>query len=125
MEPYIQNLLEAAAIALIGIIAYGARALITVGVEYLKTRLSASQYQLLQAFAATTVRTFQQSPAFENLDSEKKKELAIIAVTQYAEGHHLPISRELCDKVIEEAVQVMKTELAIPLGQLLTSPVGQ
>lgn len=111
MDPVLfQNLLYAVVTAAVGLIAFVARGLLTVGIEYLKVKVGNEKFAALSMFAQTVVRFLEQSNVFEALDGAKKKELAIVAITQYAEAHSLPIDRELIDKIIEASVRIVKKE---------------
>lgn len=111
MDPVLfQNLLYAVVTASVGLIAFVARGLITIGIEYLKVKVGNEKFTALSMFAQTVVRFLEQSNVFEALDGDKKKELAIVAITQYAEAHNLPIDRELIDKIIEASVRIVKKE---------------
>ncbi len=105
-----QNLLYAVVTAAVGLIAFVARGLLTIGIEYLKVKVGNEKFAALSMFAQTVVRFLEQSNVFETLDGAKKKELAIVAITQYAEAHNLPIDRELIDKIIEASVRIVKKE---------------
>jgi hypothetical protein len=111
MDPILfQNLLYAVVTAAIGLIAFVARGLINIGIEYLKVKVGNEKFAALSMFAQTVVRFLEQSNVFEALDGSKKKELAIVAITKYAEEHNLPIDRELIDKIIEASVRIVKKE---------------
>jgi hypothetical protein len=69
------------------------------------------------------VRSLEQNGAFEGLIGADKKELAIVAITQYAVEHNIPVDREFIDKAIEEAVQLMKSDLPL-IGELIESSGG-
>ncbi len=124
MDPELfQNLLYAVATASVGLIAFVARSLIAIGIEYLKVKMGNEKFNALSMFAQTVVRFLEQSNVFEALDGARKKELAIVAITQYAEEHHLPIDRELIDKIIEASVRIVKKE-ASGTGSLDNLQIG-
>lgn len=113
MDPtLIQNLLYALALALVGLISFALRSLIEVGIAYLRSKLSQSQFDMLYGFAATCVRSLEQSPVFSQLEGEKKKELVILQLTKFAAEKNIPLTRELCDQIIEASVQVMNSEMS-------------
>ena len=108
MHPDIfQQILLAFALTLVSILAFFLRSLVQIGVEYLRAKLGESGFQQLRGYADVVVKMLEQSPAFQNFDGAKKKELAILSIIQYAEKNNLPIDRELIEKVIEAAVQEM------------------
>ncbi len=111
MDPQlIQNLIVDVILALVGIAAFAARGLVQVGIEYLHAKLGDQNFQSLLGYADMTVRFVEQSPAFQDLTGDKKKELAIIELLKFCEAKKLPVDRALIDKVIESAVQIMNTE---------------
>jgi hypothetical protein len=108
MTPEIfQNLLLALITAVIGILAFAARGLITVGVAYLNSKVGVQKTDMLKSFVVTTVRFLEQSPVFKELTGAEKKERAIVEITQWCIKNNLPVDRAFVDKVIEEAVHVM------------------
>lgn len=104
---YLQQILLALALAVVSILGYGLRQLVQIGIEYLRAKLGESGFLQLRAVADTAVKMLEQSPAFQNFDGAKKKELATLWLLDYAEKNHLPVDRELIDKVIEAAVHEM------------------
>ena len=106
MNPEIfQQLILAVALAIVSLIAFAFRSLLSLGITYLRAKLGESNFQRARDYADVVVKMLEQSPAFSQFDGAKKKELAILSVLQWSEKNHLPIDRELCDKVIEAAVQ--------------------
>ena len=118
-EVLVRNLIEAAALAIIGLLAFGLRQLVVIVILYLRQKLGLERLLEMKEIAQTVVRTLQQMPVFEALDPAQKKEMALVALVQYAEGHNIPVDRPLIDKLIEEAVQIMKAELPKIEGELL------
>ena len=111
MDPkLIQNLIVDVILLLVGVAAFGLRSLIQVGVVYLQAKLGDRNFNTLLSYADMTVRFIEQSPAFQELTGDKKKELAIIELLKFCESHKLPVDRALIDKVIESAVQIMNVE---------------
>jgi hypothetical protein len=81
-------------------------------ITWLKAKLGETNYNVIKGLASTIVRFLQQSPAFEALEPEKKKEMAITYLTQKCAELHLPFTHDDIDKIAEEAVQIMKSETA-------------
>ena len=65
----------------------------------------------MYGYATTIVKFLEQSPIYKSFDGEKKKELAKVAVVQWAKTNNLPIDEALFDKFIEAAVQEMNTQM--------------
>lgn len=114
-----QSLLTAIVTGIIALLAYFARHLISAGVAYLKAKVGNEQFDALSRYAQVIVRYLEQSEVFENLDGAKKKELAMVAILQYAEKHNLPVDRELLDKIIEASVRIVKKEIPLP-GEVIS-----
>lgn len=106
-----QNLLQALIVAIAAVGVYVIKLGASKLVAYLEAKIGQTETERLRSMAVTIVKALQQSPAFENLGGEQKKEMAIVQITQWAEQHKLPIDREYIDRVIEEAVLTMKAEL--------------
>jgi hypothetical protein len=111
MDPVlIQNLFSAIALALVGLVVYIVKGLAAVGLTYLEGRLGTNNLLLGKEMAILFVRTLKQSPIYEELDPAKKKELAIGWLTKYAAEKNLPFDYAYIDKLIEEAVHIVKAE---------------
>jgi hypothetical protein len=111
MDPQlIQNLIVDVVLAFIGFVAFTARGLVQVGIEYLRAKVGDRNFDSLLSYADMTVRFIEQSPAFQELDGDKKKELAIVELLKFCEQNKLPVDRALIDKTIESAVQIMNAE---------------
>jgi hypothetical protein len=115
MEILVQHLIEALALVLVGVLAVALRGVVKVGITYLESKIGSEKFNLLKDYTQTIVRYLEQSPVFTELDGTKKKEQAISLITAWAKEHNLPITHELCDQIIEEAVQIVNTELGKPL----------
>ena len=112
MNPEImQQLVLAVALAIVSLIAFAFRSFLALGITYLRSKIGESDFQRIRSYADVVVKMLEQSPAFESFDGAKKKELAILAVLQFAEKNRLPVDRGLCDKVIEAAVQEMNAQV--------------
>jgi hypothetical protein len=111
MDPVlIQNLFSAIALALVGLVVYIVKGLAAVGLSYLESRLGASNLLVAKEMAILFVRTLKQSPVYEELDPSKKKELAVTWLTKFAAEKGLPFDYNYIDRLIEEAVHIVKTE---------------
>jgi hypothetical protein len=111
MNPDIlQQLILAVALAIVSLLAWASRELIKVGIAYLRSRLGESEYNRLRGYAVDVVKALEQSPVYTGFDGSKKKELAKVAVVQWAQAHNLPIDEALFDKFIEAAVQEMNSQ---------------
>ena len=121
----IQNLLFALITAIVGVIAWGLRQVISIGLLYLQKKIGFTNYELLLKNASTIVRALAQSPATELWDGEQKKQYAMNKLIQFAKGMNIDVSAEDADKLIEEAVQIMKAEIGeIDLLDSLDLPIG-
>ena len=75
---------------------------------YMQSKMSASQWDFLKSQATTAVKWLEQSPAFSGAEGAKKKEAAVMYVLNAAEKAGIPMTHELADKLVEEAVFDMK-----------------
>jgi hypothetical protein len=113
MNPEIlQQLILAAALAVVSLLAWAMRELIAVGIAYLRSKLGETEYNRLRGYAGDVVKALEQSPIYTSFDGAKKKELAKVAVVQWAKAHNLPIDEALIDKFIEAAVKEMNDQTA-------------
>ena len=110
-EEIFQQLIAAGALAIVSLIAFAFRSLITLGIAYLKAKLGENNFQRVRSYADVIVKMLEQHPAFKYFDGAHKKEMAIMAVLQWAEKNSLPIDRELIDKFIEAAVLEMNSQM--------------
>jgi hypothetical protein len=76
---------------------------------YLQSKMSVNQWDFLKSQAATAVKSLEQSPAYSGLEGAKKKEAAVYYILKQAEAAGIPMTYELADKLIEEAVHDMKS----------------
>jgi hypothetical protein len=95
-------------VGLIGALGLGLRGLIGLGLKYLEGKIGAEKVADFKQYAVMGVRALAQSPAFEWLEPEKKKELLIMWLTDYAQQKKLPYDYQFIDKVAEEAVHLVK-----------------
>ncbi len=126
-QTLVTNLLFALITAIVGLLAYAGKQLITIGLLYLQKKIGVSEYDLLLKNASTVVRFLSQSPATELWDGAQKKQYAINTILNFAEKMKINVNYDTVDQLIEEAVQVMKTEFEdydwgldaydVPLGQ--------
>ncbi len=89
---------------------------------YLEVKLGAENYDYAKRLTATVVKALEQSPAYQNFDGSAKKEAAIHQLVEYFAKYNILLDPETIDKLIEEAVQGMNSELApfeaepLPMG---------
>jgi len=113
LEVLVQNLIEALALALAGVIATAVGFAAKWVIAYIKTKISAEQFNFLKEGAQAIVRYVEQTALWDELlkDGAAKKEKALLLVTEWAEEQGIPLTYELADKIIEEAVNIMNNEL--------------
>jgi hypothetical protein len=92
---------------------------------YLQSKTSAAQWNFMKSQAATAVKWLEQSPAWSAEEGARKKQAAVLVLMSVAEKYKIPMTSELADKLIEEAVHDIKKtgydffdldELALPAG---------
>lgn len=110
-QALIDNLISALVLAIVGVIAYGLRSLVTVGVLYLKEKLGTTKYAQLITFASTTVRALEQSPVSNMWLGDHKKQYAMEKLQAFADYINYPIEGEMIEDLVEEAVQIMNSEI--------------
>ena len=123
MEPYFQQLLLALLLMLVSVLGYGLKKGLDLLASYATVKIGVENTNLIKSFAQTVVRSLEQNGTFSGLLGADKKELAIVSITQYADEHGIPVDRQFIDKIIEEAVQIMKNELPL-VGELLSGLEG-
>jgi hypothetical protein len=107
----VSQLILAVALAIVSLLGFAIRELVKIGIAYLKSKLGQSEYDRMLSFATTVVKSIEQTPIYKDLTGEKKKELARVAVVQFAKQHGLPIDEALFDKFIEAAVKEMNDQV--------------
>ena len=114
LDLLVQNLIQALTLVLAGILATAVAAAARIAIKFLKSKLTAEQYGFLKEGATTVVRYIEQTSAWNSLlaDGAAKKEAALLQLTAWAEGHGVPLTYDLADRIIEEAVNIMNSELA-------------
>jgi hypothetical protein len=75
---------------------------------YLAVRFSAQQLFIAKETALMVVSTLKQSPAYEHLDFAKKKEIAMVWMSQRLAVYGLNFTPQDIDRLIEEAVFIIK-----------------
>ena len=123
MEPCFQQLLLALLLMLVSVVGYGLKKGFDVLTAYANVKIGVETTGMLKTFAQTVVRSLEQNGAFKGLIGADKKELAIVAITQYADEHGIPVDRTFIDKIIEEAVQIMN-ENAPLIGEIISGLEG-
>ena len=111
METAIHTLIDAILLALVTIIVFGLKTLTQVAITWLKSKIGDSNTVMLKDLASTVVRFLAQSPAFEAMELDEKKEYAIVWLSQKCAELNLPFTHDDIDKFIEEAVQIYKSEM--------------
>ncbi len=112
MSPEIlSQLILAVGLAVVSLFFWGLRELVKLGIEYLKSKLGQANYERVRTFAELAVKAIEQTPMYKDFTGDKKKELAKVAVVQWAQQHNLPIDDALFDKFIEAAVQEMNSQM--------------
>ena len=117
-QELVVRLIEIVVLALVGVLALGARGLVTVGIKYLEGKVGVDNFATAQSFVMTIVRAVEQSPEFRDLLGSEKKEQVILRVSQWLQDSGIAISEEQLDKLIESAVQIMQAEY----GGILIEP---
>lgn len=112
-ELFVQ-LLTAIVLALAGIVSTVAIIGLRAGLVYLRTKLSVERYAFLQRATQTVVRFLEQSGYINDLlrEGTKKKETALSLLYNFAEEHDIPVTYELLDTLVEEAVNIMNATFA-------------
>jgi hypothetical protein len=80
------------------------------GVKLVKARWGNEQYMAIVSRATTIVRYLQQAD-WLGLANEAKKEKALMELANFAQEKGIPVTYELLDQIIEEAVLDMKAAL--------------
>lgn len=113
-ELLIENLTETLAMAIAGVIAGAIVLLARQAMAYLQARMGVENFQLLRDFATMTVRFIEQSSQWDTALREgmAKKERALIELEVWSRERGIPFDRALADRMIEEAVNVMRSEFA-------------
>ncbi len=78
---------------------------------YFKSKMGAENYDFMKSLAATVVRALEQSPAYKDFDGAKKKEAAIMQLVQLANRYGIPLAADTIERIVEEEVQRMNSEL--------------
>jgi LL-H family phage holin len=108
-DPFISDLVNALVIALvpvvIGGVGYIARALI----NYLKARMSAEQYRIIEMVAATTVASLEQS--LKGQAGQAKKEAALALVRAECLKRGIKLDEDAIQSAIEAAVYRTKLQV--------------
>jgi len=110
-QALLQNLLFALITAIVGALAWGLRQLISIGLMYLQKKIGSTNYDLLVKNATTLVRALEQSPATELWNGEQKKQFAINKMIEFTDLMKIDVALGDIDRLVEEAVQIMKSEM--------------
>ena len=119
----LQGLLTAVVLAIVALLTFALKKVVTLGQLYLEQKLGSATYNFLKDYAATTVRFLEQTPIFKDFTGPEKKEYAITEVVIWCQQHNLPVDHDLIDKLIEEAVNVMNSVGQPPLLTMEAAPL--
>ena len=121
----VQSLLTAVVLAIVALLTYALKNVVSMGQLYLEQKLGSATYKFVKDYAATTVRFLEQTPIFKELTGPEKKEYAITELVIWCQQHNLPVDHDLIDKVIEEAVNVMNSVGEPPMLTAYVKPVSE
>lgn len=125
-QDILSQLILAVGLAVVSLFFWGMRELVKLGIEYLKSRIGQANYDRVRYYVEMAVKAIEQTPMYKDFDGAKKKELAKIAVVQWAQEHGLPIDEALFDKFIEAAVLEMNSQMdKIEWAALETPELGE
>ena len=88
----------------VALAAYGANLL----KAYIASKVPANTLVFMKSQASTAVKWLEQSPAFSGEEGARKKQAAVMYLMHIAEQYKIPMTSELADKLVEEAVHDMK-----------------
>lgn len=111
LEELVQQLLVALVMVVVAAAGVFLRQLSVVVIAYLKQKMGVQNYETAQKVANTVVRALAQSPVYEQLGGPEKKELAMSWIQEQLGKMGVQMSHDEIDGMIEEAVQVMKSQL--------------
>jgi hypothetical protein len=119
MEEIFVELLDVIVKALATLLSAGLVYAIRQGLGFLRLKTSESQYSFLQTAAKTVVRFLEQTGVIDELLKEgaRKKEAALVLLENFAKEHGIPVSYELLDTLIEEAVQIMNEAILAAVNE--------
>jgi hypothetical protein len=86
---------------------------VKVVIGWFRVKLGADQYAFLKEVAKTTVRYIEQSAKWDKAlnDGSVKKGTALLMLSQTAKDLGIPVAPDMLDRVIEEAVNIMKADV--------------
>ena len=119
LQAALQSLISALAVAVAAFVGYLLKGLAAAGLAYLKTKLSATQLSFVKEFASTMVRALKQSPTYQEFTNADKLGLAIVQITQFANEHGIMLGEAEVRNIIEEQVQIMKSQLYPDFARIL------
>jgi len=96
---------------LVSVITYFLKKGIDALMEYLKEKIGIEKVDMIKSQVNTVVRFLEQNPAFGEWGGEQKKEYALGVMQAFANKYGVEVSYEQLDRFIEEAVQVMNSQL--------------
>jgi hypothetical protein len=84
-------------------------------VEFLKTRMGETKFNMMRDTIDILVRGIEQSPFAAEFDGARKKEMVLAQISQWLAENRIPMDRQLVDQCIEAAVQAMKSVGQLPI----------
>lgn len=109
----LEQLLQALALVVANMAGVAFVAIARALLSWIKVKVGSDKYDYLLMGAKTIVRFIEQSAAWDELlaDGSLKKERALVELSEWAGSRGLPVTYELLDRIIEEAVNVMNAEI--------------
>ena len=104
----IETIIRLAALAAAGVLGWILMMMSNNIKSYLALKFTTEELVLAKETALMVVSTLKQSPAYEYIQPEKKKELAIVWLIQAFKKYGLQFTLEEIDHLIEEAVSIIK-----------------
>ena len=126
----LQPVLNQVVILIIGALGAALLYYVKLGVDYIKGKIGADKYEKIKGYVVSLVKSYAQNPIFRDLDNEAKKEAVLAKATAFAEGLGLPITYEMLDTWLEEAMQELNKDLKtfieapLPVDPVIVAPQG-
>jgi hypothetical protein len=128
LAPMFQTVISQIVFALLGVLSAFLLYYVKLGAEYLKAKIGAGKFAWVKSFIATMVHAYEQNPLFSRLEGEQKKEAILAQITQFCQANKIPVTHEMLDMWLEEAVHLMNAgyveivEPLLPAGEAV--PAG-
>ena len=120
ITPVLQSILTQIVIIILGILGAAALYYIKLGADYLKSKIGTDNYAKAKSLIATLVHAYEQNPAFASFDGAAKKEAVLAQITQYCETNKIPVTHQMLDMWLEEAVHVMNSDIL----EIMSNPIS-